>query len=92
MTDNPAVASPIGFNVQASTLEVLPANGNRLYAELTNLSDTAIFLAMGATAVASQGIHVAPSGGVFTTDWPGAINAVHSASGSTKRLAGYDFS
>jgi len=70
----------------------LAANGAREYALLINISDTAIYLKLGAAAVASEGIRLNTVGTVgdryemsraLGNLYQGAINAI---GGSTKLL------
>jgi len=66
----------------------LAANANRLYALLVNDSDTTIYIKLGATAVANEGIRLNANGGSYEMSrksgslYTGAINAIHGGSGS----------
>lgn len=76
-------------SVGTASTAVLSADDNRKWAALYNSSDEAIYLGMGAAAVANKGIYLAASGGSYIIDennrFTGSINAI-CASGS-KNLA-----
>ena len=75
-------------NVTTTTGAVLASNANRLYALLVNDSDTAIYIKLGAAAVANQGIRLNALGGNYEMSamlgnlYTGAINGIHAGSGN----------
>jgi len=75
-------------NVAVTTTEVLAANANRLYALIVNDSDTTIYLAVGAAAVANAGIRLNANGGHYEMSKKignlnvGAINGIHAGTGT----------
>ena len=77
--------------IGATSTAALAANANRLYALLVNDSDTPIYIKLGATAVANQGIRLNANGGSYELSekegnlYTGAINAI-CASGGKKIL------
>jgi len=77
--------------IGATSTAALAANVNRLYALLVNDSDTPIYIKLGATAVANQGIRLNANGGSYELSekegnlYTGAINAI-CASGGKKIL------
>ena len=81
-------ATHTAVNVTTSSAAVLAANANRLHALLVNDSDTAIYLKLGATAVANQGIRLNASGGSYEMSelegnlYVGAINGIHGGTGN----------
>lgn len=82
-------ASPVTVTVsQNNTTEVSAANDDRKYLRILNMSDTAIYLAVGADAVSGSGIYLAASGGLFVMNVDNlsneAVNAI--CSGSGKKL------
>ena len=70
----------------------LAANANRLYALLINDSDTVIYIKLGATAVANQGIRLSAGGGSYEMSkklgnlYTGVINAIHGGTGDKTLL------
>lgn len=66
----------------------LAASGARRYALFVNDSDTTIYLMVGTTAVANQGIRLNPNGGSYEMSGElgnlntGAINAIHAGTGN----------
>ena len=70
----------------------LAANANRLYALLINDSDTVIYINLGATAVANQGIRLNADGGSYEMSkrlgslYSGVINAIHGGTGDKTLL------
>jgi hypothetical protein len=79
-------ATPSNVSVTNSSGAVLAANSSRTDAVIVNYGAAGCFLARGATAVAGQGIYLAPNGGNYTIDghnlYRGQIAAITS-SGST---------
>lgn len=75
-------------NVTTTSSTALAANANRKTALLVNDSDTVIYLKLGATAVANQGIRLNASGGSYEMSaalgnlYLGAINAIHGSTGT----------
>lgn len=78
-------ATPATVSVTTTSGTVLAANAARKDAVITNYGTVGCFLARGATAVAGQGIYLAPSGGAYNIDannlYRGAITAI-TASGT----------
>ena len=78
--------------IGTSSEAALAANEDRLYALLINDSDTTIYIALGATAVANAGIRLNANGGSYEmskqggTLYAGAINAIHGGSGDKTLL------
>ena len=76
------------ISVTTSSSVALAANANRLYALLVNDSDTEIYIKLGATAVANQGIRLNAFGGSYEMSamlgnlYTGAINAIHAGTGN----------
>jgi hypothetical protein len=74
--------------VTTVTGAALAANAARLYALLVNDSDTAIYIKLGAAAVANQGIRLGANGGSYEMSkklgnlYTGAINAIHGGTGN----------
>jgi hypothetical protein len=77
--------------VGSSSTTVLNANDNRTYALLINDSDETIYIKLGATAVANEGIRINANGGSYEISpananlFTGYIRAI-CASGSKKLL------
>jgi hypothetical protein len=74
-------------NTTTASGAALAANAKRLYALLVNDSDTDIYIKLGATAVAHQGIRLNANGGSYelnqnTGMYTGAINAIHAGTGA----------
>jgi hypothetical protein len=75
--------------VGATSVAALAANTLRRWALLINDSDTAIYLMVGATAVANQGIRLNANGGAYEMSPnngnldTSAINAISTAAGKT---------
>lgn len=78
-------------SVSTASIIALSANANRRYALFINDSDTVIYLKLGATAVANQGIRL--NGGGTASDryemtigagnlYTGAVHAIHGGSGT----------
>lgn len=78
--------------ITATSGQVLAANLNRKYALLANDSDTTIYLGLGVTAVAGEGIPLNPHGGSYEMSsaignlYTGVINAIHSGTGNKNLL------
>lgn len=80
-------SAPATVNVGVATTQILAANADRRYACIVNDSDTTIYLAVGANAVAGSGIRINANGGVaefikgrnLTTQ---AINGIHDGVGN----------
>lgn len=82
-------ASPVTVTVtQNTTTEVSAANESRKYLRIINMSDTVMYLAVGADAVSGTGIYLAASGGLFVMNVKNltneAVNAI--CSGASKKL------
>jgi len=77
--------------VGATSTAVLTANGERTWAIFINDSDEVIYLALGAAAVANQGIRLNANGGSFelTTDnnFKGTVNAICASGGKNLCVA-----
>lgn len=79
-------------SVATSSGVALAANGDRKYALFINDSDTTIYLYLGDTAVANQGIRLNANGGSFEMSamngnlYVGAVNAIHAGTGSKTLL------
>lgn len=73
-------------NVAATSTRVLNANVARGYAVFVNDSDTTIYLALGANAVANQGIRLNANGGSYEINllnlYDGVIYAIHGSTGN----------
>ena len=71
----------------ATSTAALAANADRQYALLVNDSDAAIYIKLGATAVANQGIRINANGGSYEMSdrignmYHGAINCISAAGG-----------
>jgi len=78
--------------VTSTTTQALAANANRKYVLLVNDSDTAIYIKLGAAAVANEGIRLNANGGSYEMSnlggnlYAGAINAIHGGSGNKTLL------
>lgn len=80
-------SAPAGVNVTTGSTTVLAANTSRLAAVICNDSDAVMWLAIGQTAVAHQGIRLIPNGvlilsqngDLFSTE---LVSAIHAASGN----------
>lgn len=76
-------------DLATASVEVLSANPARTAAFFTNDSGVAIYLALGAAAVANKGIRLNSNGGAFEINksnlWRGAVNAI-AASGTGNTL------
>lgn len=74
--------------VGTDTTTILAANSDRKYAGFWNNSDSVLSLALGADAVADQGVRLGTAGGErqFNLTWEnlyaGAISGIHSESGT----------
>lgn len=82
-------ASPVTVTVaQNTTTEISAANDSRKYLRIINMSDTVMYLAIGADAVSATGIYLAASGGLFVMNVNNLSNEVVNAicSGSSKKL------
>ena len=66
-----------------ASVSVLAANSRRLYAEIVNSSTNGIWLNFGETAVAGEGIYLAPNGFSFVINsefmWRGTVTAIAAA-------------
>lgn len=65
--------------VTTTSSTILAANSNRKYAYIFNQSGTAIYIKLGATAVANEGFRIANNDFFEITSvklWTGAVNAV----------------
>ena len=66
--------------VQGVSVEVRPANANRVECDFTNDSDSVIYLARGNAAVIGSGQRLNPNGGTYHIGivnlWNGQINAI----------------
>tara|TARA_R100000750_G_C2288566_1_gene73992 strand:- start:151 stop:441 length:291 start_codon:yes stop_codon:yes gene_type:complete len=66
-----------------ASVEVLAANNQRVGYAIVNDSDTAVYLAFGATAVLNEGVRLNSNGGATVSDtnsiFTGAINVISSA-------------
>lgn len=79
------------LTVTTASQTALAANANRKYASFQNDSDTAIYLKIGAAAVANEGIRINPNGGSYEMSAAignlatGTVYAIHGGTG-TKNL------
>jgi len=82
------VATNTGVDVGVASTQILAANHNRKYAAIVNDSDTTIYLAIGAAAVANQGIRLNANGGVYEILLAdlntAAINGIHAGVGNKR--------
>ncbi len=65
--------------VSTTSAQILPANASRLGASIQNSGTTTMWLSFGGTAVAGQGIYVAPGGQYPITQtllWRGAVSGI----------------
>jgi hypothetical protein len=91
-TDGLAITHGEAVAVATSSTEALAANPARLYALLVNDSDATVYLALGETAVAGQGIRLNASGGSYEISqllgnlYTGVITAIHAGTGSKSIL------
>jgi len=74
-------------NVTIASGAVLAANANRIYALLTNISDTTIWFKLGAAAVVNQGFPITSYGKYEMSKkegnlYTGAINGIHAGAGN----------
>lgn len=80
--------SNTGADVTTSSTPVLAANASRGYAAIVNDSDAVVYLALGAAAVANQGIRLNANGGSYEINWTnlfrGAINGIHLGTGNKR--------
>ena len=89
-SDQTVITTPThtAVNVTTTTGAVLAANASRLYALLVNDSDVAIYIKLGAAAVANQGIRLNADGGWYEMSamlgnlYTGAINGIHAGTGN----------
>ena len=67
-------------NVGVASTQILAANSDRLYAAITNDSDTEIYLGIGAAAVAGQGVPLTTKGSSYEINWTnlyqGVVNVI----------------
>jgi len=79
---------PVGVNVTTTSTQVLAVNASRKVAIICNDSDTTLWLAIGQTAVANQGIRLNAKGGILVISRTGdiysteAVNAIHDSTGN----------
>lgn len=82
---------PTPLGVTTTSQQAVAANTNRQYLLLVNDSDTIIYVKVGATAVANQGIRLNAGGGNYEMSQgadnvdTAAVNAIHGGTG-TKTL------
>lgn len=75
--------TPVGVNVTTSSTQILAVNTSRKSTIICNDSDTTMWLAIGQTAVAHQGIRLNANGGVLVISINGdiysteAVNGIH---------------
>lgn len=69
-------------NVTTASTTILAAYTSRIKATITNLSDTDLYLSLGNTAVVAQLCPLSIGSQVVITNYIGAINAIHAASGN----------
>ena len=78
--------------VGTTSVQVLASLGTRVYAQLINDSDSAVYLAFGEAAVTNQGVRLNAKGGIYEVNWynlwRGAINAI--TTGANKKLSTVD--
>ncbi len=76
------------LSVTVASQVALAANVNRLYALFINDSDSAVYLKLGAAAVAHEGVVLNPNGGNYPMSkqignlYTGAVYAIHGAVGN----------
>lgn len=78
---NMTAATPDSITVGTTTTVVSAANPIRMFEIITNISDTAIYIAFGSAALASKGILLNPGDslayGLYTSiPWNGSVNAI----------------
>lgn len=82
------VPTHTAVTVTTNSGAALAANERRRYALLVNDSDTKMYIKLGATAVAAEGIPLAANGGSFELSmqqgnlWRGSINVIHGGTGN----------
>lgn len=78
--------------VTGTTGAALAANANRVYACFQNISDTDMFIKLGAAAVASQGIQINSGGSSYELSrqtgnvYHGVVNVIHGGTGNKTLL------
>jgi hypothetical protein len=77
-------SSPNTFVVESASKEVLKANENRNGCQFVNISSNAIYLGLGKTAKAEEGILIAKEGGSWNgmigpMVWTGSVTAIASS-------------
>jgi len=79
--------------VGTASTTALDANASRLYALITNDSDTTMYLGLGAAAVLNNGVRVGPNGGAYEMSaqygnlFAGTVFAIHGGSGTKRSIA-----
>jgi hypothetical protein len=69
--------SVTAISVAVTSTPVLPLNLGRREVTICNDGANIVYLALGITAVANNGIRLTAAGGSYTTNlWEGAINAI----------------
>jgi len=85
--------APVGVTVTAASTQILAVNASRKAAIIVNDSDTAMYLAIGQTAVANTGIRLNANGGTLTISRTGdiysteAVNGILAAAGNKTATA-----
>lgn len=75
-------------NCAATSTQLVAASSSRRYLLIVNDSDTDIYIKLGATAVAHEGILLKAEGGAFESSpaydllFMGAVNGIHAGSGN----------
>ena len=82
------MATNTGVDVGVASAQILAANNDRKYAIIVNDSDTTIYLAIGAAAVAHRGIRLNANGGSYEVLLADlnivAINGIHAGAGNKR--------
>ena len=83
----------LNLSLTTTQQEVLGENPKRIYCLLLNDSTSVMYISLGVTAVANQGIRLNGSGGYFeinsTNPWLGRIYAVSSANNKILMVTEY---
>lgn len=83
-----STATHTAVTVTTASGAALAANAGRRYALFINDSDTVMYLKLGATAVANEGIRLNANGGSYEMSamlgslYTGAVNAIHGGTGN----------
>lgn len=85
----PATSTPISYaDATTSTSTIISASTDRISCFVLNVSDTDVWINLGAAAVVDQCFRVPPNYLLHLDSWQGDVRAIHAGTGNKRLILG----